>query len=420
MSESEVLQLKVRQMEEHFPWYSEWRASQAAGSGNGDERTGGALESFPLITAGVLETFYYTAVPPFEHRPELYRYQTSGTSSGRRKTIYYSEKDEARYLQVKTRVFAELVKRSGASTALADMGTGHAAATSLAVFRQLGLKAEAVSFQLPIEHHLERLAECRPHLLYTMPSILDRILLASPDPAGYGIRDVILVGEIASPAWRQRAAERLGIGAEHITDTYGSIEIGTIAYYSHAHGRYLLADGVLAEGVAAEALEEGIEPLAEDERVLVLTSLVRDLFPSLRFVTYDVVRDLRPIVVDGVLRQSFQSIVKRIGSELKHGEKISLYDIEDVVFRHLSEASVRVKVAGNALTVYVYSPKLTDALLQAIQRDLTDRIPEIGEMIRGRMLGEIRLIGGTFDDSSHRSTVKNKKIFYETRGPSSP
>ncbi|CAN7199751.1 AMP-binding protein [Paenibacillus sp. LjRoot153] len=371
------------------------------------------LAALPLVSAGMLESHYYTDTNPFLQHEEMNRYQTSGTSSKRRKTIFYSRSDEEAYLRIKLDVFRTILKGTCYRTAMADMGTGHAEATAVEVFRELGMAVESVSFRLPIEQHIERLQSFRPEVLYTMPSILDRILQASEDPAHYGIQHVILVGEIASPGWRQRIAERLGIAETQVTDTYGSIEIGTIAYFSHDHGRYLFAEGIMAEGVKAELLDADMEPLPDElEQVLVLTSTVRDSFPALRYVTYDVVRDLKVIDVDGVPTQSFQSIVKRIGPDLKHGEKISIYDIEDVVYRHLREASVRVQVSGNALTVYVYSALATPAVLNSIRTDVESWIPAIGMMIKAKLLDGIQVIGGTFEDSQNRTSVKNKKIFY--------
>lgn len=398
----------IHWMKQQFSWYPQGHDLELS-----DEVRSGALAALPLMSASTLESFYYTENNPFLQRSDMNRYQTSGTSSKRRKTIFYSKSDEEAYLRIKLDVFRKILDGHRYRTAMADMGTGHAEATAVEVFRDLGMEVESISFQLPVEQHIERLASFRPEVLYTMPSILDRILLASVDPAAYGIQHVILVGEIAAPGWIKRVAERLSITEQQITDTYGSIEIGTIAYFSHEHGRYLLTEGLLAEGVSAESLGEGLEPLSdEDEQVLVLTSMVRDAFPALRYVTYDVVRDLRPIMVDDVPRQSFQSIVKRIGPDLKHGEKISIYDIEDVVYRHLGEASVRVNVAGNSLLVYVYSPNATTSVLESIRCDVENRIPEIGMMIRARILEGIQVVGGTFDDSLSRTSVKNKKIFY--------
>ncbi len=397
----------IHGMKRQFSWYPLGHDLERS-----DEESG-ALTALPLMSAATLERFYYTENNPFLQRADLNRYQTSGTSSKRRKTIFYSKSDEEAYLRIKLDIFRRILDGHKYRTAMADMGTGHAEATAVEVFRELGMEVQSLSFQLPVEQHIERLASFRPEVLYTMPSILDRILLASVDPAVYGIRHVILVGEIAAPGWIKRVAERLCIAEEQITDTYGSIEIGTIAYFSHEHRRYLFAEGLLAEGVSAESLGEDLEPLAdEQEQVLILTSTVRDSFPALRYVTYDVVRDLRPIMVNGISRQSFQSIVKRIGPDLKHGEKISIYDIEDVVYRHLGNASVRVNVAGNSLRVYVYSTNATTAVLESIRFDVENRIPEIGMMIRARILAGIQVIGGTFEDSLSRASVKNKKIFY--------
>lgn len=405
MHMKEVIQVMKRQ----FPWLLPGHVQEASSAEEGLTD----LAALPLVSAGMLESFYYTDTNPFLHRTDMNRYQTSGTSSKRRKTIFYSQSDEEAYLRIKLDVFRNILAGTSYRTAMADMGTGHAEATAVEVFRELGMEVESVSFRLPIEQHIERLQSFRPEVLYTMPSILDRILQASEDPAGYGIHHVILVGEIASPGWRQRTAERLGIAETRVTDTYGSIEIGTIAYFSHEHGRYLFAEGIVAEGVKAELLDVGMEPLPDEmEQVLVLTSTIRDSFPALRYVTYDVVRDLRAINVNSVPTQSFHSIVKRIGPDLKHGEKISIYDIEDVVYRHLREASVRVQVSGNTLIVYVYSSLVTPAVLDSIRADVESHIPAIGMMIKAQLLEGIQVIGGTFEDSHNRTSVKNKKIFY--------
>lgn len=430
----------------YCPWYVQWLGYHPK-----DKRI--ELEQLPLITAPVLERYYYSPDNPLTGLGGLHEYRTSGTSSGRRKAIYYSETDEAAYMTIKLDVFRTIIGSYGYRTALADMGTGHAEATAAQVFRQLGLEVESIPYTLPIEQHLARLQSFQPEVLYTMPSILDRILLSSDHPESYGIRHVILVGEMAPAGWIRRVAERLGIAVEQITDTYGSIEIGTLAYYSPQYGRYLLTEGLIAEGVGTELLGEGMEPLPEQEQVLVLTSTARESFPALRYVTYDVVRDLRPIIVDGVERMSFQSIVKRIGPDLKHGEKISVYDIEDVVNRHLGQlSSVRVHMDGNELKVVIYSlndlnssnndcgtdeqhskveqgsenspeelngqehTNVTEArslLLETIRQELEERIPEIGGMIRSGILGQIQVVYGSFLDEEQRSRVKYKKIYYD-------
>ncbi|QJC53173.1 CoF synthetase [Paenibacillus albicereus] len=370
------------------------------------------LKGLPLLTAAALERHYYTDGNPLAEQAGLNVYRTSGTSSGRRKAIYYTPQDEADYLRVKLDVFRELLAGGEWRTAVSDMGTGHAEATAGEVFRELGLSVETLPFQLPIAEHVSALERLRPDVLYTMPSILDRILASADRTAELGIRRVLLVGELASPGWRHAAAARLGLTELDVADTYGSIEIGTIASYSPEQGRYLLADGLLAEGVPAEALGDGLDPLPEGETVLVLTSALREAFPALRYVTYDVVRDLRPIVAGGRLRQSFAGLVKRIGPDLKHGEKISLYDIEDAVSRRLPDARLRVEMRGNRLAIGIDSPSASDEELELAGRDVEARIPAIGEMIRSGLLESIAVRRVRLGDEAADGPIKRKKIFY--------
>lgn len=403
-----------------YPWYAELLRECADGS------------LPPLLTAPLLERHLYDRLLDAPPDASLFVYRTSGTSSGIRKTIAYSEADEQRYIDIKTKMFrawldenddgmndSEHEHRHAAPirTALIDMGTGHAAATALDVFAKLGLDAQSLPFALPIEQHLERIEACRPDLLYTMPSILERIVQRSPHPHALGIRKIILVGEVASPAWQRQIATRLGIAPEDVLDTYGSIEIGTIAAYSRELGRYVLAEGLCAEGVPADLLGEGYDPLAPDERVLVLTSAVRDAFPAVRYVTYDVVRDLRDERIDGAWRQTFASIVKRIGPELKHGEKISLYDIEEAVLGLVHDASIRVTVQGRRLKVRVVSRQRSEAGTEAaIRQAIESRVPEIGAMIRGGLLERIEVTLADANDEGAKGAgggIKNRKIHYE-------
>lgn len=204
-----------------------------------------------------------------------------------------------------------------------------------------------------------------------------------------------------------------GIDPRDIIDTYGSIEIGTIAYYSHDHGRYIFADGIFAEGIGVHELDEEVRPLRNNESILVLTSTVRKMLPALRFVTYDVVRDFRPVMIDGVEQQSFESIVKRVGQELKHGEKISLYDIEQVVYRHIEDAIIRVKVKNNALSIYIKSKSVKPSIIPVIKEEIRECIPEIGMMIRNHLLDDIEIIIVAKGEPLASGQVKNKKLYYQ-------
>ncbi|MFD2671630.1 AMP-binding protein [Marinicrinis sediminis] len=402
---------KIRQACQAFPWLQQLLEQEGQVNLNQPLQASDLIRC-PWLTAERLQPYYEG---DFSHLG-TYVYRTSGTSGGKRKAIWYSESDEEQYIAIKTKLFRSLVKDFGHRRVTADMGTGHAAYTSTVIFKALGMEVDAIDYTWPVQAHIDRLQAFKPTLLYTMPSILERLADHLENPQELGLKQILLVGEMASPAWQQRMAERFGLPAMSIQDTYGSIEIGTIAYYDHRTGRYQIVEGIFAEGLSASGAGEELAQLGPDEQILVLTSWVRDAFPALRFVTYDVVRDLRTEWRDGRWVQSFSAIVKRVGPELKHGEKISLYDIERVIYRHLKEATIRVKMVQRQLQVHVRCHPLSEEEVTAIQTDLHACMPEIGAMIQGGLLGSIELIQshpGDGMDADGQGPVKGKKIYYD-------
>ncbi|MFD0589590.1 hypothetical protein ACFQZE_16495 [Paenibacillus sp. GCM10027627] len=393
------------------PWYKELLRE------NGIEHPNPApldnftlLKKLPLLTAELLEKHYYSQPPRTEEGLSVYR--TSGTSSGIRKAIYYSNEDDEQYTDAKRTSFNEwLGDDHGVIRALADLGTGHAASTAIAIFASLGIEGESIPFTAPIEEHLAKLKQYRPHLLYTMPSILEAIADAAESPQELGLRKIILVGELASSEWQARMAERFGLAPADLLDTLGSIEVGAIAAYSHELGSYVLSEGLLGEALPAERIDSSFAPLRSDEGVLTLTSFHRTLFPVMRFVTYDVVRNFRTVLHQGKQIQLFDCLTKRIGRELKHGEKISLYDIEEVVSRHLDDATLRVKVEHNKLKLYIKSGSMGPAAAEAIKRDVEHKIEDIGMMIRNRLLQGIEVVHASGREELPSGSVKAKKLY---------
>ena len=150
-----------------------------------------------------------------------------------------------------------------------------------------------------------------------------------------------------------------------------------------------------------------MEPLADNEQILVVTSFNREFFPGLRFVTYDVVRGLETIIVGGVEKQVFDCIPRRVGNDFKHVERISIHDIENIVFQHLDRAVVRVHVNDNRLTVGISSKEMTEDDLEKIQRDVQSAVPEIGVMIKNGLLDTIRV--ERLDESEGVDTGPRKK-----------
>jgi phenylacetate-coenzyme A ligase PaaK-like adenylate-forming protein len=369
-----------------------------------------AVDDIPFIDESTLDRHYYTS---FDDEPKhLHCYSTSGTSTGRRKRIWYSDEEEQFYVSEKCNLFRNILAQEDGfipyQRAVADMGTGHAAATAKVIFNRLGMECHSIPFSAPITEHLELLERERPEVLYTMPSILEQLLYAATDVSVFGIRKLILVGEVCTPAWREQMAAAFNIELHDITDTYGSIEIGTIAFFCHKIGRYVLMDQVLAEGI-----RDGFE-LADDETVLVLTAMQRTNFPALRYITNDVVRDLREMELAGRRCMTFAALTRRSGNEFKHGEKISLYDIEQTVCEIVSDGTVRVLIRDDRkLCVFVHSRSLLDDdVLDRIRYELQRRIVEIGMMIDNGLIGSIEVVAAEADTEwfVHQSR-KMKKIW---------
>lgn len=405
-----LLPEQLRLITRLHPWYTGLLEASSITLDDLHDSPTSLLEKLPLLGADKLERYYYAQSPRTEIGLSVYR--TSGTSTGIRKAIYYSEEDDSRYMEAKRKSFlAWLGERHTLTKAMADLGTGHAASTALSIFANMGMQAEAIPFTAPIDEHVGSIKHFQPQLLYTMPSILEAIAEAASDPPALGLRKIILVGELASSEWQRRMSARFGLAPADMLDTYGSIEVGAIASFDHELGRYVLADGIIGESLPAEQLGEGFQPLAEDEGVLVLTSFERSLFPVIRYVTYDVVRDFRTVRKNGKPLQTFRCLTKRIGHELKHGEKISLYDIEEVVSKHLPHAALRVMVRDNKLKLYIAGEGWREDTASAIQADVERKIEEIGQMIQNRLLQGIEVIPTGKREQLPSGTVKSKRLY---------
>lgn len=396
MTELEFNEVKAHfeEIASNFSWYSDLLG----------QKTGNDV---PLITAEVLEKNYYLA----EAANDMIVYRTSGTSSGQRKQILYNDFDESRYLKNKTLIFKNFLDKSivPLKKVLCDMGTGHAANTGTTIFGSLGFDTRSISFEKPVEEHITELVNVKPNVLYTMPSILDRIIHAADAPKEMGIKKIILTGEIASSVWQEKIAETFGINRTDILDTYGSIELGVVGYFNHDEACYVIADDIIAEGVRAEEIDPTFSSLDDNERVLVITSTIRSAFPAVRFVTYDVVRNFKKKLINGESKYTFEAVVKRIGKEYKHGEKISFYDIESIVYKHLTEAIIQVNIENNELYVDIQSKELNDTKIADIRANIANSIPEIAKMIENGLINEIK-VNEHKGLSSPTGKIKNKVI----------
>ncbi|MGS1001799.1 hypothetical protein ACVCH0_08935 [Burkholderia glumae] len=368
---------------DRFPWYREL-------IGSGREPQNLALEELPVVDEAVLIANYYSA--PLDTFADAQVYHTSGTASGQRKRIFYAPDDDNAYVAQRKQLFSSFAgaARPG-EVAVADLGTGHAAAAARRIFSELGYQAHDVDFQRPIEEHIALLNRVRPDVFFTMPMILDR-LLQHPDPLRITPRKIAVVGDLAPLAWRRHVAERFDIGLDDVLDVYGSIEIGAIGFWCAATGLYHFHDHILPETVAPNTLSPAYrDDLDDDCGILLLTSSSRRYFPALRYATNDVIRGLRRIEWQGRTVHAFERIEGRYGGEIKHGERISNHDLTSALAEVFPGAVFEV-LNDRRLEIRVVVDRVTEEQRRRVIDHLASSSPDVGQMLRSGLVGEIDVV----------------------------
>ncbi|MGK4579115.1 hypothetical protein [Kitasatospora sp. HPMI-4] len=371
---------------QRFPWYRDLLVHRGA-LGSGD------LSDLPLIGTDLLGAHYYTAEHP--HLPDASAYLTSGTSGGRRKRILYSPSDDDAYVAQRRELFAEFTRTvPRGAVAVADLGTGHAAASARRVFVQLGFEAHDIDFTRPVDEHVAKLNAWRPEVFFTMPMILDRLLQARP---GLDIRPrkIMVVGDVAPPAWRAHVAERFGLLPQDVLDVFGSIEIGAIAYSCADTGLYHFHDHILPEvlppgDLSGLSANDRVPARQEGSGALLLTSFTRGYFPAVRYVTGDSITGLRRIRHAGREVFAFERIDGRLSGDLKHGERISNHDLAQIMAEvfpgHPFEAA-----DDEGLVIRVVADAVGAEQLAAVRAAVDRQAPDVAQMIASGLVGPVRV-----------------------------
>jgi phenylacetate-coenzyme A ligase PaaK-like adenylate-forming protein len=348
------------------------------------------LTDLPIIDERLLDEHYYDV----ERRDlvDAVVYRTSGTASGRRKRILFAPVDQDAYVAQRRALFRTFLGGvPPGAVAVADLGTGHAAASARRIFEDLGLRAHDIDFTAPVVEHVARLNEWQPTVLFTMPMILDRLLNA-PTPLTARPRKIIVLGDVAPLTWRRHVAARFGITDRDVLDVVGSIEVGAIAYYCADTGLYHFHDHILPEVHRPADLyadcPHDLPGAGPGDGILVLTSLARRYFPAIRFATNDVVRGLRRIEHGGQPAYVFDRIDGRFGGEVKHGERISNHDLLSAVNAACPGALFDVR-NDNRLEIRVATGTLSGDQVNLIKRTIRAACPDVARMIDSGLVGDI-------------------------------
>ena len=360
-----------------FPWYEQINPV--------DTKEPFTIKDLPFIDEKVLTQHYYHAEHDFESADA---YLTSGTTSGKRKRILYAPSDQDIYLRQRKKIIQQFCGE-GYKTACADLGTGHAASTAGEIFRLMGCETELIDFTRPIGEHIEVLNRFNPDIFFTMPMILDALIATEEMTAKP--KKIIVLGDVASLAWQEKVATFFGISTDDILDLFGSIEIGSIAFFNHDIGRYQFDDYILPEVVDANILYPEAKYNGSGE-ILLLTSFARAYFPAVRFVTNDLIEGFECIEHQGKNIYTFQRCLGRYSGEFKHGEKINLADITTAIALHAPYKAYDLDDSQGGLVIRIADPDLSEQKKAAIKRELFRLNPDISEMVSSGLVGDIKVI----------------------------
>jgi hypothetical protein len=278
-------------------------------------------------------------------------FSSTGTS-GRPKPVPWTPEEDGWYVGEKQDLLGPWLE--GCSRGFVSLGAGHNAGTAAAVLRGLGLAVHDAGLS-SLDEQCAAIAASDPEVLYCSPSILANLIAAlrgRERPAS--VRRIVTNGEILLPSARAAAQAFFGIAPAHLMDTYGTTEVGTIAYSCGACRVFHLLDGLYPEPV--RMVTDDIPAPAEPRPgavALALSSVKRTSFPVLRFVTYDLVGGLRRDECGGAPRFSFDAIVARCDDVVNYGELLSPYGMGDLIGSWLPAARWVVFNPPGGLTIVV-------------------------------------------------------------------
>lgn len=339
----------------------------------------------PFLNETILTDHYYST--KFPHLSNDRVYFTSGTSTGKRKRILYSSEDHEEYVKHRRCIFERFLTPE-CKVVCSDLGTGHAASSAMEIFTSLGLECHYIDFHLPASNHVKLLNRYRPDVLFTMPMILDSILLTGH--LRIQPKKILLVGDVASVVWKNHIVKHFGIERKDLTDLYGSIEVGSIAYECSRCGLYHFDDHIIAEAIHPSDVYPD-KTTNDVERLVVLTSLARKYFPSIRFIPNDLIVGFCDYTCNGKQYFSFEKIVGRLGTDIKHGESLSMYDISSAVNEVLPGARFDVFKDHKRLLIRIVSHNYSEESAESIRRIIYKLNPDIDQMIRSKLVADIEI-----------------------------
>jgi phenylacetate-CoA ligase len=229
------------------------------------------------------------------------------------------------------------------------------------------------------ELQLQAMAELRPQAYAGTPSFL-RIALEKADELGIGLPSLTKAsvgGEAFPPALRDALAAR-GV---HAYQSYGTADVGLIAYETAAREGL-----VLDEGVVVEIVRPGTGELVPDGEVgeVVVTALNPD-YPLVRFGTGDLSAVMSGSCPTGRTHTRIRGWLGRADQTAKvRGMFVHPSQVADVLKRHPELGRARLVIEGemanDRMTLHAETAQRPEGLAQAVAQTLRDVTKLRGEV----------------------------------------
>jgi phenylacetate-CoA ligase len=246
------------------------------------------------------------------------------------------------------------------------------------------------------ELQMQAMAELRPEAYVGTPSFL-RIVVEKAEAAGQdlSIRKASVGGEAFPAALRDWLAER-GIAAYQ---SYGTADLGLIAYETEAREGLLLDEGVIVEIVRPGTGD----PVSEGEVGEVVVTTLNADYPLLRFGTGDLSAMLPGRCPTGRSAPRIRGWLGRADQTTKvRGMFVQPGQVAELLRRHHEIARVRLVVAGemanDRMTLRAEVATLVEGLAERLAdsvRELTKLRAEVELVAPGSLPNDGRLIDDT-------------------------
>lgn len=384
---------KIEELKKDHPWYGEF-------IGNISE-----FADLPYVTRNVLDKYYYNNC----YSKELIKFTTSGTSTGVKRAIYYSQ-DEIDYNNdQKKNLFGNFI--SGSNPVGIVVGIGLAASSADQVFKSLNKDTFVISYEDTFDKVIKLMPKYQPEVLYSMPSLIDSIIDQMDTKLLTSVKKVILVGEILTDKARKKISRELNIRENNILNTYGCVELGLLAFECNVCNRFHFVNNIYPEVIEKQIVKKNRDKIKyclsnNSSGILAVTSFWRKNIPALKYITYDYIEDLDKTICNRKKIYSFKRILGRVGNEFKHGERLSLYDIETALLRVIPNANFRIVIQENHVKIVLKNNNRYDPeLLERAESSVNEANTAIWSMINNKFLRKIRIEV----DQENRDNVNWKK-----------